>query len=62
MQNNIDELPIGGGQKANELGDEFASTSNAASAEASGPLEERVLSKNWSVRATAFEELLLAFK
>ena len=32
------------------------------SAETTGPLEERIVSKNWSIRATAFEDLSTAFK
>lgn len=39
MQNNIDELPIGGGSNANLMNEEFAPSSNAASADNSGPLE-----------------------
>ena len=32
--------------------------SAAEKADNSGPLEQRIVSKNWSVRANAFEELL----
>ena len=35
---------------------------SANTADNSGPLEERLVSKNWSVRATAFDELANAFK
>lgn len=62
MQNNIDELPIGGGSSANQMTEEFANPSASAAADSTGPLEERVLSKNWSTRATAFEELCMQFK
>lgn len=61
MQNNIDDLPIGGSSNANQMTEEFANPSSNA-ADNSGPLEERVVSKNWSVRATAFDELTQAFK
>jgi hypothetical protein len=62
MQNNIDELPIGGSSGPTQMPDEFGAESNAAAVDNKGPLEERVLSKNWSVRAAAFEELTQAFK
>lgn len=62
MQNNIDELPIGGGSGTNKMEDEFGGGPTTAAVDNSGPLEERVVSKNWSVRASAFEELTLAFK
>jgi hypothetical protein len=46
---------------ANEaMTDEFApaaASNNINDAENSGPLEDRLASKNWSVRAKAFEEL-----
>ena len=35
---------------------------SASTADNSGPLEERLVSKNWSVRANAFDELANAFK
>jgi hypothetical protein len=62
MQTNIDDLPIGGSSKPSQMTEEFANPSANAAADNSGPLEERVVSKNWSVRATAFEELTQAFK
>jgi hypothetical protein len=36
--------------------------SSAESADNSGPLEKRVVSKNWSVRANAFDELTALYK
>lgn len=42
--------------------DEFGGGPTTAAVDNSGPLEERVVSKNWSIRASAFEELTLAFK
>lgn len=42
--------------------DEFAPATNTNDAENSGPLEERLVAKNWSVRAKAFEELTELFK
>ena len=42
--------------------EEFADAPTTAAVDNSGPLEERVVSKSWSVRATAFEELTQAFK
>ena len=61
MQANNDEMPIGGGSNNMSEKPEEAPTS-ANQADNSGPLEERLLSKNWSVRATAFDELQNAFK
>ena len=42
--------------------DEFAPATSNADAENSGPLEERLVAKNWSIRAKAFEELTECFK
>lgn len=42
--------------------EEFASTNQSAAVDNSGPIEERLVSKNWSVRATAFDELANSFK
>lgn len=42
MQNNIDDVPVGGGSsKANDMGDEFASAAGPSStaADSSGPFE-----------------------
>jgi hypothetical protein len=47
----LDEQAIGGGQ-GTEMG-----KSSAELADNSGPLSQRIISKNWSVRATAYEEL-----
>ena len=47
----MDEQGIGGG-----AGEVMGKTS-AESADNSGPLEKRMVSKNWSVRAGAYEEL-----
>ena len=59
MQDDHDEKPIGGGLKKDEV-DEQVTTADKA--DLSGPIEERVLSKNWSTRAKAFEELRNLFK
>lgn len=42
--------------------EEFASSTQSQAVDNSGPLEERLVSKNWSVRATAYEELNSLFK
>lgn len=61
MQSNLDELPVGqSGSSKGGAPDEFASSSQAV--DNSGPLEQRIVSKNWLVRANAFEELCTQFK
>jgi len=47
----MDDVAIGGGDGAS-----MAKTS-AETADHSGPLETRILSKNWNVRAQAYEDL-----
>lgn len=47
----MDDVAIGGGAGAS------MGKTAAESADNSGPLEQRVVSKNWSVRANAFDEL-----
>tara|TARA_B110000285_G_C14776755_1_gene446594 strand:+ start:249 stop:689 length:441 start_codon:yes stop_codon:yes gene_type:complete len=47
----MDEQAIGGGS-GEQMG-----KSSAETADNSGPLEKRILSKNWSVRAGAYDEL-----
>ena len=47
----MDEQAIGGGS-----GEQMVKSS-AETADNSGPLEKRLLSKNWSVRAGAYDEL-----
>jgi hypothetical protein len=48
----MDDVPVGGGSSAaNKMPDEFESKGAAAQVDNSGPLEERLVSKNWSVRA-----------
>ncbi len=61
MQSNIDELPIGSNtESAKNASEEMKSSAEVA--DKSGPLEERLVSKNWSVRADAFGELNIKFK
>lgn len=57
----LDDLPVGGGEGAAQL-DEFAAGAGPAAADHSGPLEQRLVSKNWQIRAKAFEELTTVFK
>ena len=52
----MDDVAIGGGSGAN------MGKSSAAEADNTGPLEKRLVSKNWSVRANAFEELTIMCK
>lgn len=59
MQDN-EELPVGGNPNKEPEVQEQTTTANMA--DNSGPLEERLVSKNWSVRATAFDELANEFK
>jgi len=59
MQDDHDEKPIGGGLNKDEV-DEQVTTADKA--DLSGPIEERLLSKNWSTRDKAFEELRNLFK
>jgi len=47
----MDDVQIGGGSGAS------MGPSAAEKADNSGPLEKRIVSKNWSVRANAYEEL-----
>lgn len=47
----MDEQAIGGG-----TGEQMGATA-ADKADNSGPLEKRIVSKNWSVRANAYDEL-----
>ena len=50
--------------------DEYANPNGGASggglgtqaADSSGPLEQRIVSKNWQVRAAAYDEISLTFK
>ena len=57
----VDDLPVGGGGGNNPFGasamDEQPPAQAAANADDDKPLEERLLSKAWAVRKTAFEEL-----
>ena len=47
----MDDAAIGGGAGAS------MGKTAAESADNSGPIEDRLVSKNWSVRANAFDEL-----
>lgn len=73
MSNNLDDLPVGGGGgesnsnknggagAIDEMGGGGASTTSASSSagnDANAPLEQRLVSKNWQVRAKAFEEII----
>ena len=62
MQSNLDDLPVGsgiaaGGPSQTEL-DEFGGAPGVgqgpAAIDNSGPLEQRLVSKNWQLRANAF--------
>lgn len=48
----MDDAPVGKG-----AGDQMTGTSAKDQADNSGPLEKRIVSKNWSVRAEAYAEL-----
>jgi hypothetical protein len=63
MQSGIDDLPVGGGSNKGPSAsiDEFGSAAENK-VDNSGPLEQRIVSKNWLVRANAFEELCQMFK
>ena len=62
MQPAIDELPVGSSSNSNQP-EEFAPDSaSAPAADTSGPLDQRLVSKVWNVRAQAFEELTSLFK
>lgn len=45
-------MPIGGGDKTMQ-----AATSSSDQADNTGPLEKRIVSKNWKTRADAYDEL-----
>ena len=47
----MDDVAIGGGAGAS------MGKTAAESADHSGPLEERIVSKNWNVRAQAYDDL-----
>ena len=48
----VENVNVGGGAGSAQMG-----ASTAELADNSGPLEKRLVSKNWSVRANAYEEL-----
>jgi hypothetical protein len=52
----MDDVQIGGGSGAS------MGPTAAEKADNSGPLEKRIISKNWSVRAGAYDELLTLCK
>lgn len=61
----IDDLPVGGGagsgaQPPNEMED--GGHKLLATADHSAPIEQRLQSKNWQVRARAYEDLADSFK
>ena len=55
----VDDMPVGGGGGANPFGaeNEQPPAQAAGNADDDKPLEERLVSKAWAVRKTAFEEL-----
>lgn len=56
----VDELPVGKGAGGNPFGAENEqppSAQPAANADDDKPLQDRLVSKTWAVRKTAFEEL-----
>lgn len=63
MQSAIDDVPVGGGSgnAASATMDEFGGAAETK-VDNSGPLEQRIVSKNWLIRANAFEELAQLFK
>ena len=56
----MDDIPIGGG-KGPQAMDEHPPEEIKQAPTESGPLEERIISKSWNTRATAFEELTTGF-
>lgn len=50
-----DDRPVGGGSGA--AMDDSQQNQQASHSDATGPLEQRVLSKNWQVRKKAYEEI-----
>jgi hypothetical protein len=52
-------MPVGGGGGQKSAPEEFASTKEVDN---SGPIEQRLASKNWLVRANAFEEMTNLFR
>jgi hypothetical protein len=61
----IDDLPVGGGagsgaQPQDEMED--GGPKQIATADHSAPIEQRLQSKNWQVRARAYEDLADSFK
>jgi hypothetical protein len=55
-------VPIGGGSTITNMPEEFATTNQDTAVDNSGPIEERLVSKSWNVRANAFDELANSFK
>ena len=54
----VDDIPVGGSKPgANPFGSEFPEEAMPKSNSASGPLEDRILSKKWNERASSYEEL-----
>lgn len=48
----MDDIPVGGGG-----GEKMIATSSIDQVDVTGPLEQRIVSKNWKTRAVAYDEL-----
>lgn len=59
----VDDMPVGGGGGGDPFGskmaDEQPPSQPAANADDDKPLNERLVSKSWAVRKTAFEEMIV---
>ena len=58
----VEELPVGGGSGGMSEFPPEESGAPKANPDADKPLEQRLVSKTWSIRKDAFEELKLQFK
>ena len=47
----MDDVPVGGGSSKTGANNDEYGTSAASQVDNSGPLEQRLVSKNWSARA-----------
>jgi len=53
----MDDLPVGQSGANDKFKDEGPGAADTKNADADKPLEERLVSKNWSTRADAFKEI-----